>query len=56
MEKYFGILSAILLSGCGKESVPEGGSPIHIGSEKIIVEKDSMPESINFLAFFLMII
>lgn len=44
MEKFFGILSAILLSGCGKESVPERESPIHIGSEKIIAEKDSVPE------------
>lgn len=42
-----GILSAILLSGCGKENVPKEEPLMGSGSESIVAEKDSVPEENN---------
>ena len=42
-----GILSVILLSGCGKENVPKEESLMDSGSESTVTEKDSMPEENN---------
>ena len=42
-----GILSAILLSGCGKENVPKEESLMGSGSESTVAEKDSVPEENN---------
>lgn len=39
-----GILSAISLSGCGKENVPEEVFLLDNGSESMVADKDSMPE------------
>ncbi len=42
-----GILSAILLSGCGKENVPKEEPLMGSGSESTVAEKDSVPEENN---------
>ena len=42
-----GILSAILLSGCGKDKVPIEESLMDSGSESTVAEKDSMLKENN---------